>query len=87
MTREEILDLVRKVVNEQLRTDELDPEEITLEATFTEDLGLDSLEFLDMTVTLEEILEIEISNEDLGRMSTVGQTVQTLEALVQQGGS
>ena len=87
MTKEEILDLVRRAVNEQLGADELDPEEITLEATFIEDLGLDSLEFLDMTVTLEEILGREISNEDLEKMSTVRQAVQTIEALVQQGGS
>ena len=52
-----------------------DPNEVTEETTFTEDLGADSLDVYQIVMKIEEAFEIEIPAETIKEISTVGEAV------------
>ena len=54
---------------------------ITMETTFTEDLGADSLDIVELSMALEEEFGVTIADEELPNMKTVGDIVRYLEAL------
>ena len=68
MSREEILAQVSDVIVEQLGTER---EKITESATFIEDLAADSLDVVELIMSLEEKLEIEIPDSDAEKITTV----------------
>ncbi|MGH2545839.1 MAG: acyl carrier protein [Actinomycetota bacterium] len=72
MTKQEIEEQVRKVLAEQLARDEA---EITAEARFEEDLDADSLDLVEVVLALEEALGIDIPEEEMEDVKTVGQAV------------
>ena len=72
---------VRKIVVEQLGVKE---EEVTLEASFVDDLGADSLDTVELVMALEEEFEIEIPDEDAEKMTTVRDAVNYLRTHVKQ---
>lgn len=49
--------------------------EVTMEATFRDDLGADSLDLFEIVMAIEEEFEISISNEDVEQIQTVGDAV------------
>ncbi len=53
----------------------VDPNEVTEETTFTEDLGADSLDVYQIVMKIEEAFEIEIPAEAVKEISTVGEAV------------
>ena len=53
----------------------VDPNEVTEETTFTEDLGADSLDVYQIVMKIEEAFEIEIPAETIKEISTVGEAV------------
>jgi len=55
--------------------DKVDPEKVTLEARFVEDLGLDSLDVVELVMALEDEFDIEISDEEAEKILTVQQAV------------
>ena len=55
-------------------------EEVTMEASLTDDLGADSLDAVELNIALEEELGISIDDEDRPDMKTVGDIVRYLEA-------
>ena len=55
-------------------------DEVTMEASLTEDLGADSLDAVELNIALEEQLGISIADEDRPNMKTVGDIVRYLEA-------
>ena len=57
----------------------VDPEEITTETTFVEDLGADSLDVFQIILGIEEEFDIEISQEMAERISTVGEAVDLIQ--------
>lgn len=57
----------------------VDPEEITMETTFIEDLGADSLDVFQIILGIEEEFDIEISQEMAERISTVGEAVDLIK--------
>ena len=59
---------VRKIVIEQLGVKE---EEVTLEASFVDDLGADSLDTVELVMALEEEFETEIPDEEAEKITTV----------------
>lgn len=59
---------------------DVDPQEITMEARFREDLGADSLDLVEMLLFLEEQFDVWISDEEAIQMTTVGQVVAYLSA-------
>ncbi len=53
----------------------VDPNEVTEETTFAEDLGADSLDVYQIVMKIEEAFEIEIPAETIKEISTVGEAV------------
>jgi len=63
---------VKKIVVEQLGVKE---DEVTLEASFVDDLGADSLDTVELVMALEEEFETEIPDEDAEKITTVQQAL------------
>lgn len=55
------------------------PEEITPDARFIQDLGADSLDVVELLMAVEEEFNIEIQDEDTGKLKTVSDATQYLE--------
>jgi len=64
----DVVERVRKIVVEQLGVKE---EEVTLEASFVDDLGADSLDTVELVMALEEEFETEIPDEEAEKITTV----------------
>ncbi len=60
---------------------EVDPSAVTEDARFIEDLGFNSYDFMSMLGELEETLEVQVSEEDVVELRTVGEAVKYLESL------
>ena len=63
---------VKKIVAEQLGVKE---DEVTIDASFVDDLGADSLDTVELVMALEEEFETEIPDEDAETITTVAQAV------------
>ena len=72
MGSEEIFEKVKKVIMEQLGVSD---SAITLEASFIDDLGADSLDIVELIMALEEEFDIEIPDSDAEKVATVGDVV------------
>ena len=57
----------------------VDPNEITLETTFTEDLGADSLDVFQIVMGIEEAFDIEIPADKAEHITTVGEAVALIK--------
>lgn len=68
---------VKKIVVEQLGVKE---DEVSLESSFVDDLGADSLDTVELVMALEEEFETEIPDEDAEKITTVQQAVSYVEA-------
>lgn len=71
-----IFDKVKEIIVEQLG---VDPEEVTLEASFIDDLGADSLDIVELIMALEEEFELEIPDEEAEKFPTVGSVVEYIK--------
>ncbi len=67
---------IREIICEQL---ELEEDVVTLDAVLLEDLGADSIDLADLVMTLEDEFDLEISDEDLENVKTVGDIVKYIE--------
>jgi acyl carrier protein len=74
---QEIFEKVKNIVVEQL---EVDPDKVTPDATFAEDLGADSLDTVELVMALEEEFDIEITDEVAETIDTVGKAVEHIES-------
>lgn len=68
----DIFERVKKVTVEEL---DVKPEEISMEASFTDDLGADSLDVVELVMAFEDEFEIDIPDEEVGEIKTVGNAV------------
>ena len=68
---------VQEKVAEQLG---VELEEITMEASFIDDLGADSLDIVELLMALEEEFEIEIPDEEAEKLTTVGDIVEYVKS-------
>jgi len=68
---------VRKLVCEQLGVKE---DEVTIDASFVEDLGADSLDTVELVMALEEEFETEIPDEEAEKITTVREAIKYIEA-------
>ena len=69
-------DKIKTIIAEQLG---VKPEEVTIEASFVDDLGADSLDTVELIMALEEEFEIDIPDEDAGNIKTVGEIIKYIE--------
>lgn len=71
-----MFETVRKVLAEQL---EVDPAAITMETDIIDDLGADSLDLVELVMSLEEHYDIVLTDDKTANVRTVGQVVNMLE--------
>jgi acyl carrier protein len=72
-----IAERVKKIVAEKLGIDE---SEITMESSFANDLGADSLDTVELIMEFEKEFEINIPDEEAEKIQTVGQAISYLES-------
>lgn len=68
---------VRKLLCEQLNISE---DKVTLESKFIDDLGADSLDVVEMLMTLEDEFNITVTDEESVTLKTVGDIVKLIDA-------
>jgi len=73
----DVLERVTKIVVDRLNVEE---SEVKLEASFKEDLGADSLDVVELVMEFEDEFEMEISDEDAEKISTVGDAVNYIKS-------
>lgn len=74
-----VLERVTKVVVDRLGVEE---SEVKLEASFRDDLGADSLDVVELVMELEDEFDMEISDEDAEKISTVGSAISYIEGKI-----
>lgn len=71
-----VFEKVKQIIAEQFNISE---DEITLSTAFADDLNADSLDIFQVVMAIEEEFEIEISNDDAEKVSTVGDVVEYIK--------
>lgn len=79
MKEEEIFNKLKGIIVEQLGVSE---ELVTEEATFIDDLSADSLDIVELVMTLEEEFDIQIPDEDAEKIVSVGDVVKYIKEAV-----
>ncbi len=70
-------DKIRKIIAEKLS---VEPEEVVPDASFVDDLGADSLDLVELIMSMEEEFDIDISDDDAESLTTVKDAIQYVEA-------
>ena len=76
MSEKSIEEKVKDIIVEQLG---VNPEQVTPNASFIEDLGADSLDTVELVMELEEEFEMNIPDDAAEKIQTVGQAVEFIE--------
>jgi acyl carrier protein len=76
-----IAERVTKIIVEKLG---VDPSEVTTEASFTNDLGADSLDTVELIMEFEKEFDLSIPDEQAENIQTVGQAVSYIESQTQE---
>ena len=72
MEFEQLQEIIADVLN-------VETDDITMETTFVDDLGADSLDIFQIIMGIEETFDIEIDNEDAEKIMTVGDAVEQIK--------
>lgn len=75
MEFEKLQEIIAEVLN-------VDADEITMETTFVDDLGADSLDVFQIIMGIEEEFDIEIANEDAEKIVSVGDAVEQIKEAI-----
>lgn len=75
MEFEELQKIIAEVLN-------VDADEITMETTFVDDLGADSLDVFQIIMGIEEEFDIEIPNEEAEKIVSVGDAVEQIKSAI-----
>ena len=76
MSSEEVFEKVKNIIVEQLGATE---SSVTMEASFIDDLGADSLDVVELVMALEEEFDTEIPDADAEKIVTVGDVVDYIK--------
>ncbi|MGL5615682.1 MAG: acyl carrier protein [Sarcina sp.] len=71
-----MFDKVKEIIADKLSVEK---DSITMDSTFVEDLGADSLDVVELIMSLEEELEMEIPDEDASEFITVADVVEYIK--------
>ena len=74
-------DKLKEIIAEVLN---VDPNELTEETTFMEDLGADSLDLFQIVMGIEEAFQIEVVPEEAEKITTVGEALQLIQDAVEE---
>lgn len=76
MSEKSIEERVKQIIIENLS---VNPEQVTPDAKFIEDLGADSLDVVELVMAFEEQFDVEVPDEDAEKLLTVGDVVKYIE--------
>ncbi len=76
MSEKVIFQKLKTIVVDQLGVNE---ENVTMEATFVDDLAADSLDIVELVMTIEEEFDLEIPDSDAEKIVTIGDVVKYIE--------
>ena len=71
-----VFDKVKEIIASQL---DIEEDKITLESSLTEDLGADSLDVVDLVMSFEDEFEVEMPDDSIESVKTVGDIVKFIE--------
>ena len=80
-SREQILEMLTQILVDEF---EIDPSDITLEASLYEELDLDSIDAVDLVIKLQQMTGKKIKPEEFKAVRTVNDVVSAIEGLVQE---
>jgi acyl carrier protein len=83
MAEKSIEEKVKDIIVEQLG---VNPEQVTPQASFIEDLGADSLDIVELVMAFEEEFSVEVPDEDAEKLQTVGDVVKYIEERAKAAG-
>ena len=72
-----VLEKVKAILSEQFEVEE---DSITAETRISEDLGADSLDVVDLLMSLEDEFEVEVPDDEIENIKTVGELVKYIES-------
>lgn len=72
----EVFDKIKQIIMEQLDTEE---EKVIVNASFIDDLGADSLDIVELIMAFEDEFQVEISDDQIQNIKTVGDVVRYFE--------
>ncbi len=72
-----IFEKLKEIIAEQL---EVEDDAITMEAELVEDLGADSLDLVDLVMSIEDEFDVEVPDEAIENIKTIGDAVRFIEA-------
>src|SRR5438445_7524839 len=84
MAEKSIEEKVKDIIVEQLG---VNPEQVTPQASFIEDLGADSLDIVELVMAFEEEFSVEVPDEDAEKLQTVGDVINYIKERAKSGGS
>lgn len=76
-----VFDKIKDIIVEQLDVEE---DAVTMEVSITDDLGADSLDVVDLVMSIEESFDVEIPDEEVENIKTVGDIVKYIENKVEE---
>ncbi len=79
--REDILEELKEVL---LSAIDVEPEDLTPDAHFFKDLGVDSIKAIEITVAIERHFKVSIRDEHIARITTLGQALDILMAALEK---
>ena len=81
MTREDIVKIINDFLIDEI---EVKPDTIGENATFKDDLGIDSLDFVDIVVIVEKKFGFKIKAEEMGMVTTLGEFYDYIESKIKK---
>ncbi|NLJ98591.1 MAG: acyl carrier protein [Tissierellia bacterium] len=76
-----IYEQIKVIISEQF---DIDEEELTMETSFRDDLNADSLDLVELVMALEDEFDLEVGDEDIEMINTVGDAVNYIDKTIDE---